>query len=219
MNNTTPTYLPLPAFVAEAKTLPAEITPAQARELFAIALGNLKAAEPLKGYDPLKRHRPLKDGEENDYSSRFNTITVPTIGDDDSKCFLEEGHGGREKAIVVRVEKKDVVGVYYPSVVPHNAGITVFSDPHGHGLLPVNTLKGDWSQIKPEQAKEFTFSISNTEGEENCGWVLSSAYPGPQDVTPDMTGLQAGSMVPYEEAVKRRLRVRNLPVKDGKIVD
>lgn len=225
MNNATPTttQLPLPAFISEIKELPAEITPTQARELISIARGNILNPA-FDGYDPLARHRPLEEGEENDYSSRFygpnaQQTGIPQI-DDDDKITLEAGHGGRDKALVIHVVKNDeIVGTYYPAVVPWNAGIVMFKDPKGHGLVAVNTLVGDWDSIKSEPTREFSVIVCNTDGEENAGWVLASAYPGPQDEEPDMIGLSDGMMVSYEEAVRRRLRVRNLNVEDGKIVD
>jgi hypothetical protein len=225
MNNTTPTttQLPLPAFISEIKELPAEITPTQARELISIARGNILNPA-FDGYDPLARHRPLEEGEENDYSSRFygpnaQQTGIPQI-DDDDKVTLEVGHGGRDMALVIHVVKKDeFVGEYFPAVVPENAGIVVFKDPHGHGLIAVNTLHGDWGCIKSEPTREFSLVVYNTDGEENAGWVLASAYPGPQDETPDWSGLKEGDLVSSAEARRRHLRVRDIPIKDGKLVD
>jgi hypothetical protein len=214
MNNNTPTtQLPLPAFIGEIKELPAKITKAQAEELLSIARGNI-LHHAFEGYDPLARHRPLADGEKEDYSSRFFAPSPEQAGipqlDETDEITLEAGHGGRDKALVLHVKKTDeIVGTYFPRVVPWNAGITIKKDPRGHGLIPVAVLNGHWDDIKPEPTREFSVVVYNTTGEEDAGWVLASAYPGPQDVEPDMSGLNDGDLVPYEEAVRRNLRVRD----------
>lgn len=224
MNNTTPTtQLPLPAWCQES--IGKEITVQQANELLAIARGNL-LVDAFAAFDPIKRHRPLAEGQKQDYSSRFfgpsndpDRAGIPLIEEGDN-VVLEEGHGGKDKAVVMKVVKKDeFVGEYFPAVVPENAGIVVFKDPHGHGLIAVNTLCGDWGCIKSEPTREFSVVVYNTDGEENAGWVLASAYPGPQDETPDWSGLKEGDLVSSAEARRRHLRVRNIPIKDGKLVD
>ena len=202
--------LSLPTFVAEL-TLPASITVSQANEILAIARGNLLAPA-FAGYDPLSRHRPLTDGEENDYSSRFfapspEQAGIPAIEDGD-EVTLEEGHGGKDKAVVLHVKKSTPVGVYYPVVVPENTMILCKKDPRGHGLVFVPTNTGYWGNIKPQETSEFSVVVYNTAGEEDAGWVIASAYPGPQDTEPDTTGLSDGDIITVEEARKRRLRVR-----------
>lgn len=185
------------------------ITPTEAADVIFKGWENLWVFYPQ--VNPVFRHR--RCDPDTGTSSRFNADTWPSISDQD-RISIEAGHGEPGDAYVIRVVANTAVGTYHPAPVPEAGTVRIVEDSKGHGVMAVPDENFKMSFPPAEETNEWSAVItretlrSNNRRGDHHYYVLATAFPGPQDSTPNMAGLRVGDTISAEEARRRSIRVR-----------